>query len=137
MPPASIGGSPRSTNGCDPGSFQSTASALGFGPCEILFLSFTSGVSVSYSPPALLYTSPTGLQNQTFWKLHAELLSWGARCGARTPSSMGRTSATMIILPFVGHLPRGMGPDHTVSLPLLSISLWFLLLSLVAENLFC
>ena len=32
----------------------------------------------------------------------------------------------MIILSFVGYLPEGMGLGYIASLPLLSISLWFL-----------
>ena len=37
--------------------------------CDILCSSFKSGVSVSYSPLALSYTSLAGLQSQTFWGL--------------------------------------------------------------------
>ena len=66
LPPASLGGSPRSASGFHPSSFQITASALGLGMCEILHVPFKTRVSVSYSPLAVLYASPTGLENQTF-----------------------------------------------------------------------
>ena len=36
LPPASLGGSPRSAGGFDPGSFQISASALGPRACELL-----------------------------------------------------------------------------------------------------
>ena len=52
---------------------------------------------------------------------------WGAWWGLKTPHSLRRTSAIVIILPFVGLPPRGVGLDYTVSLPLLPVSLWFLL----------
>ena len=61
MPPASLGGSPRSA---DPGSVQITVPVLGLGVCEILCAHFKSRVSVSYSLLALLYSSPIGLQSQ-------------------------------------------------------------------------
>ena len=38
--PASPGGSPRSIGGCHQGSFRTTASALGLGTCEILYVPF-------------------------------------------------------------------------------------------------
>ena len=62
---ASAGGSPRSASESDQGSFQITASALGIRVCEILYEPFKS--SISFSPPVLLYTSPTGFQRQTVW----------------------------------------------------------------------
>ena len=57
-------------------------------------------------------------------------------------ASWGRTSAIVFILPFVGHLSRGMGLAYTTSLPFLLILLWFLPYificksSLVGSNLF-
>lgn len=64
----------------------------------------------------------------------AGALDWGARCGAQTPCSLGRTSAILIILPFVGHLPQDGGPD--ISLPLLPISFWLLLYIFTCEIFF-
>ena len=52
LPPDSLGSSPTSANGSDPGSFQITASALVFRVCEILCATFKSEVSVSYRLPA-------------------------------------------------------------------------------------
>ena len=52
MPPASPGGSPRSASRSNPGSFQTTSSALGLGAQAILCVSFEGKGSVSYSSPA-------------------------------------------------------------------------------------
>ena len=64
--PASTGGSASSASGSDPGSFHVSASAPGAGVCEILYVSFKSGVSNSHSPLAFPKLSPTGLQRQMF-----------------------------------------------------------------------
>ena len=45
---------------------------------------------------------------------------------------LGENLAIVIILPFVGHLPRGMNLDYIVSLLLLRVSFF---ISLVLENL--
>ena len=66
---ASSGDSPRSASGSDPGSFQTTASALGPGVCEILWVPFKSGVAISHSSLTLWKVSPAGFQSQTFWGL--------------------------------------------------------------------
>ena len=65
--PASLGGSPRSAGGSDPGSFQITASVLGPRACKMLCAPFKSGVSISHSPLALLKASPSDLHSQMFW----------------------------------------------------------------------
>ena len=73
---------------------------------------------------ALQYTSPSGLQSQTFWGTH--LPGAGPPCwGAQTPHSLGRTSAIVIILPL--SFSGGVGLDYIASPPLLLILLWFLL----------
>ena len=69
LPPASLGDSPTSSGGSEPGSFQMTASALGPGACEILCEPFKNGVSISHSSLGLPKVSPIGLQSQTFWGL--------------------------------------------------------------------
>ena len=84
--PVSLGGSPRSAGGSDPGTFQITASSLGLGACEILCVPLKSGLSISYSPLALPKVSTTGFQSQTFWGLiflvqDPQARSWGAQCG--------------------------------------------------------
>ena len=92
--PASPGDSPRSAGRSDPGSFQITTSALGPGACDIFW------VSISHSSPELLKVSPTGLQTQMFWGVI--IWCWGAQCGVQTAHSLGRTSAIIISLLFVG-----------------------------------
>ena len=62
FPPASLGGSLRSAHWSDPGYFQITASALSLQVCEILCVTFKSGVCISHSPLTLLKTSHSGLQ---------------------------------------------------------------------------
>ena len=52
----------------------------------------------------------------------AGLLSWGALYGAQIPTSLGRTSVIVIILPFVD-----IGLDYTTCPPHLLILFWFLL----------
>ena len=46
--------------------YQVTVSALGSRACEILYVPFTSEVSISPSPMGLSEISPTGLQSQMF-----------------------------------------------------------------------
>ena len=53
-----LGDSPRSASGSDPGSFQITTSALGPQVLRFCCTCFKNGVSVSYSPLALLKISP-------------------------------------------------------------------------------
>ena len=54
---------------CDPGSFLVTAFVLGLWVCRILWVPFKSVFSFYYSPLALLKSSLTRLQSQTFWGL--------------------------------------------------------------------
>lgn len=111
------------------------ASVLGLGVCEILHHLRVLSVS---SPPCLLCASPTDLQSQMFWGLTSPgwgPLGWGTQCGARSPNSLGRASAIVITLTFVGHLPGSVGFDSTVSWPLLVFLPSFP--SLVMENLYC
>ena len=69
LPPASLGDSPMSVSGSDPGSFQITVSALGLGACKILCKPFKNGVSLSHNPLALPKVSPNDFQRQMFWGL--------------------------------------------------------------------
>ena len=50
LPAASLGDSPRSAGGSDPGSYPITDSALGIRVCESLCASFKSGIPISYAP---------------------------------------------------------------------------------------
>lgn len=96
---------------------------------EIVCAFFNSGVFISHNPLSLLKVSPAGLQSQTFWGL--ALLRQDPRAGEpavglRPFSSLGRSSAVVIILPFVDCPARHMGLDYTSSVPFLPILLRFL-----------
>ena len=124
LPPAS----PWSTSGFDADSLQITASVLGLALCETYCVPFKSlcFLDSSGSPmhkPCCL--SKPHILEPCF--PGAGPPGWEAWCRAQTPHSSGRTSAVVIILPFVGCLPGGCGSDHRVSLPSLTISLWLLL----------
>ena len=101
--------SPRSATGSDRSSFQIAAFAQGPGTCEILCGPFKCGVWSSHHPLVLPKVSPTGFQSQTFLGL---ILVQGPRLGSPMWDSdlslWGRTSATIIILPFIGGLPKRM-----------------------------
>ena len=102
----------------DPGSFQITDPALGLRACVILHVPLKSRVS----------GSPL---SKSHWSSKPDIL--GACLPGAGPLGLGilipfgRTSAIVIILPFVGHLPRGVGLDQTASLLPLPMPLWFLL----------
>ena len=80
MPPASLGGSPRSASVSDLGFFQTAASVLGHGICEILCAPIKSKVCASYNPLSLVYASLPDLQNNVFLELVflIQPLDWGA-----------------------------------------------------------
>ena len=67
LPPVFLGGSPRSADGSDLGSFQITAFALDPGACEILCAPFKNGVSIYHNSLGVLKLSSAGFQSQTFW----------------------------------------------------------------------
>ena len=52
------GDSPRSTSGSDPGTFQTTVSALKLEAYEILCMPCKNGISFTYGPSALLKNKP-------------------------------------------------------------------------------
>ena len=105
LPPVSLGGSPRALSESDSGAFQTTASALGLGVCEIFCTPFKSGVSVFYSPLALPNICPAGFQSLTSGASFSlcRIPGLGALCVAWTPCPSWRTSVAMISLMFVGH----------------------------------
>ena len=72
-----------------------------------------SGVSVSYSLLAYLYTYPAGFESQTFSVLICLLQDPQVGESDVGLDPLGRTCAIVIILPFVGHLPGHVGPDYT------------------------
>ena len=47
-------------------------------------------------------------------------LGWGALCEVQTSQFLGRISAIVVILPFVGHLPGSISLDYTIALSVLS-----------------
>ena len=67
LPPASLGDSPRSAGGSDPGSLLPSAPVPTTD--KILCLSFQNGVSISHSLLSLLKISITDLQSQILWGL--------------------------------------------------------------------
>ena len=130
LPPASLGGSPRSASGSDPGCFQITASVLGLRAYEVLYVPFKSGVSGSYRPSTLLYTSPVGLQSQAFWNLVLSVQdpqAWKPDVGLRPLTPWGEP----LRLWLSSHLWVVSGwwvdLDCTASSSLLFISLWVFL----------
>ena len=106
LPPAGPGGCPRAASESDPGFVQIVVSELGLKVCEILRVPCLSGVSISYRPLTLLNASctfkarcPGGLSS---WCPDPH--SWEAWYGSWTLHSLGRSSAIVTILLFVGHL---------------------------------
>lgn len=96
---------------------------LGFGASAVLRRPFKSGVSGSYSTPAFPQLNPDDFQRQTLWGLFS--LVWNPRAwNPWTPCSSGRTSASLIFLPLVGHCTGVLVPDQTASLSLLLFSMW-------------
>ena len=138
MPPASLGGSPRSANGSDPGSFQITASVLCLGALEILHVPFKSGISIPYSPQfsrmQALLAFKARCPGLSFL---VQNLDWGAQCGAWTPCFWGRTSAIVIILPFAGHLLRVWVLAVLHLYPSYPSCCGFFFIPLVVDKLFC
>ena len=64
LPLTSLRNSPGTASVSDTGIHQSTASLLGVGT----YAAFKCGISVFYSPIALLYISSTDFQRQVFWR---------------------------------------------------------------------
>ena len=129
LPPASLGGSPVSASGSDPGSFQTTP--LQWDLEHVRFCTHPLRAYLSFPQP---FNPP---EHKPRWFSKSDILgpclpsagslSWGAQCGAQTTCSLGRTSVVVIILLFVGHPTQGMGLDCTANPLLLPISLWLFL----------
>ena len=96
----SLGDSPSSSFGSDPGFFQITASALGPGGWDC---------ACAPSLLGLPKVSPTGPQSQMLWGPS----SWYRTPGLGRPTwgldshFLGRTATVTVIRPFVGHPPSG------------------------------
>ena len=122
----------------DPGFFQITASELrlgacrfGMGPLSVKYL-FSTALRFSYMQALLAFKA------NCYGVLSSQCKNPRPESSVRAQSShsQGRTSTIVVILLFVGHLPRGMGFDYGAFMYFLPVPLWFLL-SLFAENLFC
>ena len=100
-PPASLGDSPKSAGKSDPGFFKITVSVLGlrvyafFGFLRVEPFGTLIGKLFWHSKPSVPEFNITG----------AAPSGRGAWCGALTPQSLGKTSAIVIILWFVGQPP--------------------------------
>ena len=70
----------------------------------------------------------SGFQSQMFGCLSSQCRTsgWRAWCKVWIPCFLGRTTAIVIIILFMGCLPGGFGLDYTMSVPLQPILLWFL-----------
>ena len=93
---------------------------LGVTVCNVLLITFKSGVSTTHRPVVLLNICPTDLQCQIFWGflfLEQDPHSGEPSCGAWIPCSLGRTIVIVAIFPLVGCLPRAMGLDHMFLCP--------------------
>lgn len=106
-----IGGSLRSASGSVSGSFQITASARGLGACEILCAPFRDRVSFPQPHSSPIHKPHWPPKPDGLGALGARVLGWGAQCEAQTPHSLEIIFAIVIILPFVSHLPAGVGLD--------------------------
>lgn len=125
---ASLEGSSSCPTGPNPVSFQITAPALILGVCEIWHTHFKGRLSVSYNPPALLYLNPTGLQSSMgFCSCCGTPQAEKPQVGLRQPLFLRKTSIINII-PFLGHIPRRIRLNCSVTLPslLIRILFWFL-----------
>ena len=101
------------------------------GPGWVRFLRprFRSRFSVSYNLLSIQYASSTDFQSQTFWGLvflfqDPQAGEPNVAFGPLAP--WGRNSTIVIFFLFVGHQPRGLGPDYVSFPPLLPISCFLL-----------
>ena len=126
----SLGDSPRSAGGSDPGSFQITTSALAPWACEILCASFKKRDSCFLQPSECPECKPHWSSKSSIPGIHlpgAGPLEWGTQCGAWTTHPLKETSAIVMILSSVGQLLREWvstllhlcpSPAHLVVVPL-------------------
>lgn len=126
--PASPRGSPKSTSGSYPGFFQTTASVLGLRTCDTLCMIFRSSLCYLWSSSSLQH-KPRGFSKPNVLRAYFPSQdSWLRDPSVGSDTSLpGEDFIFVIFLPFVGHLPKDVGPDCTASLPPILINLWFLL----------
>ena len=122
LPPSSLEGCLVSVSGSDLGSFQTIASALGLGECEILHVSFKSKV---WFPRAFWLS-----QKQVCWPLRPNIpgacltgwrTSWLESLIQSSERFLQENLCNWDYSPFCGSL------DHVTSLSLIHVLLWFLL----------
>lgn len=124
LPPVPLGGSPRLARKFDQPPFKSLPICWDLGHVGFCVHS-KSGVPISHSPLALLKGRPDVLGARLPGE---ESLDGEPAVGLEPLSLSGKDYPTVVIIPpFVGCLPEVVGLDCTMHLPLLTISLWFLL----------
>lgn len=131
-----LGSSLKYANRHDSDSCQIIAPGLGLGMHKILWASLKTEpmfcIVISF-----LVCKPYHLPKSDFLGVplpDAGSLCWGNQCGAWTPCSLVRTTSIVIILPFIGLLPRGVSFDLSYlcfSYPSFSC---FFFVSLLVEN---
>lgn len=144
LPPDSPRIFSRSVGRSHPGSYKSSASSIGSGACENLYVLFKSEVPTPHHPLAVPKVNPAGHQSQMFGGggacVHADPMGWGASRGAQN-SLLREKPCSVNILQFVGCLPECMGLDCIAGPSLLPVLLWFFIFrcgrySLVDSGLF-
>lgn len=102
---------------CNPGTFQTAASALGLGVSEVVHVPLKSRVLVSDCSLALLDISPASFQRQTLWGLiFLVQLPWAGEPNAGLRPLICHNHNIVISLSFVGCYTRGMGLQCVFSL---------------------
>lgn len=109
------------------GFFQITASVLGLGACDILCAPFRSRISIYFSSLAFLTVSPVAIKvKYPAWLIFQyNPPDLGVWYKGQISWSLEKTSTVVIMLPFVGHLPRNMGPDYLESPLILPVLLCY------------
>ena len=83
--------------------------------------------SIYHSALTLLKVGPTAFQSQIFWGFIFLLQDPREPDGGSDPSLLEENFCCCNYPPICGTPTQGMGLNYTVSLPLLPVSLWFLL----------
>ena len=105
---------------------------LGPGVCEILCAPFKNGVYLGW---ILYFPQPSESPESKLCWFRSQMFlglifsgagppGWGAQCETHIPFSLRRTSAILVILLFIDHLPGSLLPCNSI---LLTCLVWFLL----------
>ena len=105
---------------------------------ETLCEPFKSAVSISHCFLGLPKVSLTGLQSQISWRSYSlsRTLGLQSQCGVQIIYPLQRSFPIVIIILIVGHPIRDMSLNYTATLPILPVSLWSLLYTLIVEEIF-